>query len=507
LPIKSLRTEEAKPEDLAGKTISSLGWSLAAQLFRQGFQFLVSAFLARLLTPRDFGLIAMVAVFSGFAALFNDLGFGPALVQRQNIEDRHYCSVFWLNVVIGIVLAGILYVSSPLIARFYREPRLIPIMMFTCLCFPINAMGLVQMASLTRQMNFRSLGLIDFGNVTISGIVAIVLARRGFGVWSLVCQMLCLAVFGVVGLWYASAWRPSLSFDRTAIRELLGFSSNLTGFTAINYWYRNGDNLLVGSFFGSAALGIYARAYNLMLMPVNQITNVVSKVMFPVLSRLQDDKVRVRSIYLRSIAIIALVTFPLMLGLLAVADHFILAVYGAGWIGAIPILRIFCVLGMVQSVSSPVGWIYQSQGRTDWMFRWGVICAVLSIGAMVAGMFLGSVTAIAACLTAMGILLTPPAFNISGKLIGMKMADIIRSTWSVLVCAALMAGLLWFLGILLPSGWSAWAHLSIEVPFGVIVYVVLVHAWQLGPYQEVRAMAISRMRPIIDVPVFPVSVR
>jgi O-antigen/teichoic acid export membrane protein len=510
LEAKTQPIEEVSPNrhgHLVRQTVSGLWWSLGAQFLRQGSQFLIAVFLARLLTPPEFGLVAMVVVFSGFAGLFSDLGFGPALVQRQEIEERHYCSVFWLNVAFGIVLGVVLASASPLIAKFYREPRLIPIVLLVGLCFPINSLGLVQKASLTRQMDFRALGLIDIGNVTLSGVIAIVLAWRGFGVWSLVCQMLCLTIFEVAGLWWFSSWRPRVFFDRTAIRELFGFSSNLTGFTAINYWYRNGDNLLVGKFFGSAALGIYSRAYNLMLMPLSQITYVVSKVMFPALSRLQDDKARVKSIYLRSIALIALVTFPLMLGLLVVADHFILAIYGNAWAGAIQILRIFCVLGMVQSISSTAGWIYQSQGRTDWMFWWGVICAFLSIGAMMLGVRLGSAMAVAVCLTAIGILLTPPGFSISGKLIGMTLRDVVQSTWSVLACAAAMACSVWALGVFLPSSWSHWVFLSVEVPFGAVVYALLLHVSQLAPYQELRAIVFRKVHATSGPSVLPAGLR
>lgn len=489
-PIKELNT--GGDGSLARNTISGLGWSLNAQLLRQVSQLLTTVFLVRLLLPQDFGLVAMVVVFSGFASLFGDM-FGPALVQRQEIEERHYCSVFWLNVAFGVALAGILAGASPLIAKFYREPRLIPVVLLIGLCFPISSLGLVQKAILTRQMNFRALGLIDFSSVTVSGIIAIILAWRGFGVWSLVCQILCMTIFEVVGLWWFCSWRPRIFFNRAAIRELFRFSSHLTGFTAINYWYRSGDNLLVGKFFGSATLGIYSRAYNLMLLPLTQITYVVSKVMFPALSRLQDDKARVRSIYLRSIAIIALVTFPLMLGLLVVADHFVLAVYGNVWANVIPILRIFCILGMVQSVSSTAGWIYQSQGRTDWMFWWGIICTVLYIGAMILGVHLGSAMAVAACLAAMGILLTPFDFSISGSLIGMTLRDVARSTGSVLACATAMACAVWALGAFLPSGWSHWVYLGVEIPFGAVMYALLVHVSHLAPYQELRAIIIRQL--------------
>jgi O-antigen/teichoic acid export membrane protein len=476
--------------------MSGLGWSLGFQVLTQGSQFLVAVFLARLLAPKEFGLLAMVAVFSGFAGLFNDLGFGPALVQRQRVEESHYASVFWLNVAIGCTLMAAFAALSPLVARFYAEPRLVPLMSALGACFSIGALGLVQRVILTRKMDFRALGLVDFAAVAVSGILAITLAIHGFGVWSLVWQALSQSVLQVIGLWWVSNWRPRLLFDSTAIRELFKFSSNLTGFTAINYWYRNGDNLLVGKFFGSAALGMYSRAYNLMLMPLSQITYVVSKVMFPALSRLQEDKARVKNIFLRSIAMIALVTFPLMSGLFVVADHFVLAIYGPLWSGVIPILRMFCILGMFQSISTG-GWIFQSQGRTDWMFWWGTISALLSFGAMLVGVWLGSPLAVAACLVATGLLLTPAGFIVPGKLIGMKLRDVVRSTWGVLACAAVMAGAVWSLEFSLPSNWSHWAFLSLEVPFGMAVYLLFIHHAQLAPYLEFRTIAKQQIRAAV----------
>ena len=483
----------AQNQDLAQKTISGLAWSLGAQILKQGSQFLIAVFLARLLTPREFGLVAMVVVFSGFAILFNDLGFGPALIQRQDIEERHYCSVFWLNIASGIILTGFLAGVSPLISRFYGEPRLTPIVILIGLCFPITSLGLVQKAILTRDMNFRALGLIDIGNVTMSGLIAIFLAWRGFGVWSLVCQMLSSAIFEVAGIWWASDWRPQRWFDRGAIRELSGFSFNLTGFTAINYWYRNGDNMLVGKFFGSVALGIYSRAYNLMLLPLTQITYVVSKVMFPALTQLQNDKVRVKAIYLRSIAMIALVTFPLMLGLLVVADHFVLAIFGPVWAGVIPILRVFCILGMTQSIYSTIGWIFQSQGRTDWMLRWGAFSAVVSIAGIGLGVWLGSPLAIAICLALIGILLLPPGFDIPGKLIGITARDVTDSILGITGCAATMAVCVWILRMLLPHNWSNWQHLSVEVLFGGAIYLALAHLLQLAAYRELRDILVRQV--------------
>ena len=480
--------------NLQQRTVTGLSWSLGAQVLSQGSRFVISVILARLLSPADFGLLGMTIVFTGFASLFSDFGFGSALVQRQQVEERHFSSVYWLNQGIGLLLAGLTVAVAPLVARFYHEPRLMPVTMLVALSFPIAAQSPVQKAMLYRKMDFRALGLIDIVSEIIAGVVAIFLALRGVGVWSLVWQVLIASCVAALGAFAVTRWRPRLLYDRAAIAELFGFSSNLMGFTAFNYWYRNGDNLLVGRFFGSSALGLYGRAYNLMLLPISQITTVVSKVMFPALAKIQHDQARVRQIYLRAIAMIALITFPLMLGLLAVCDNFILAVYGPAWAGVAPVLRIFCVLGMIQSVYTTVGWIFQSQGRTDWMLRWGLVSGSLSIAAMLVGIWLGTLQALALCLTVIAILLLPYTYGFPKRMIGVSMTDAARSVSGVLACSTGMAASVWGLGMLLPRSWHSWEYLCLQVPFGAALYLVLVHVFQLSPYQECRRLALQQLQ-------------
>jgi PST family polysaccharide transporter len=487
----------ARPDlNLQQSTVTGLSWSLSSQVLSQGSRFIISVILARLLSPVDFGLLGMTVVFTGFASLFSDFGFGTALVQREQVEERHLSSVYWLNQGIGLILAGLAAAVAPMVGHFYHEPRLMPVMMLVALSFPVTAQSPVPKAILYRKMNFRALGLIDIVSEIIAGVVAILLALRGAGVWSLVWQVLIASCVTALGAFAATRWRPRLFYDRAATAELFGFSSNLMAFTAFNYWYRNGDNLLVGRFFGSSALGLYARAYNLMLLPITQVTTVVSKVMFPALAKIQHDKVRIRDIYLRAIAMIALVTFPLMLGLLAVSDHFILAVYGPMWFGVIPVLRIFCILGMIQSIYTTVGWIFQSQGRTDLMLRWGLVSGTLSIAAMLVGISAGTLQALALSLTTIAILLLPYTYTFPKKLVGVGLGNVVRSVAGVFACSAAMAVSVWGLGIFLPRTWRSWEYLAAEVPFGMFVYFTLVHVCRLSPYREFCALAMLQFRRV-----------
>jgi PST family polysaccharide transporter len=472
---------------LRQETIAGIGWTAIAQIAKLTVQFAISIILARLLLPQDFGLVAMIAVFTGFAALFGELGFGAALIQRELVEERHFSSVFWLNLFAGLILTGLIMAVAPAVALFYGEPRLTPLTMLVALNFSIGPLNMVQSAILRRRMEFRSLALAEIAIAIVAGVVGILLATLGFGVWSLVWQMLTASSMTVVVLWWITGWRPLLLFDRQAVVDLLRFSANLVGFRTVNYWVRNGDDMLIGKFIGSGGLGIYARAYSIMVLPLNQITNILTRVMFPALSRVQNDKPLVKRTYLRALAMIALLSFPMMMGLLVVSEHFVLALYGPNWAEVIPILHIFSLLGMVQSIGTTVGWIYESQGRTDWMFRWGLGAGALLIASIVVGILIGNVRAVALsyALTS-GVILLYPSFAIPGKLIGMTFGDLVQTVAGIFGCAAAMALLVWGIGYLLPADWTHIAYLAVQVPSGMAVYGALIHFFRLQAYREVR---------------------
>ena len=471
-------------DNLRARTLSGLGWSGAAQVARQVLQFFIGVILARLLSPREFGLIGMIIIFTGFANLFSDLGLGAALIQKLDIEQRHLSSVFWVNIAVGIILTGIVVVAAPLISTFYDEPALRVLTMVIALNFFIGSFNVVQNALLRKNMDFQRLARIEIAAGFLAGVLAISMALLGLGVWSLVAQSLMFTAVSVVMMWQISAWRPALSLDTGALKELMGFSSNLLGFNLFNYWIRNFDNILIGKFIGSSALGIYARAYSLMLLPVSQISSVVSRVMFPALSTIQDDTERVKQIYLRSTRTIAFVTFPMMIGLLVVAKPFILSVYGDKWQEVIPILQIFCLTGMGQSVGTTVGWIYTSQGRTDIMLKWGIFSGIVYIISFVIGLRWGVIGVAVAYVLSGYILLWYPAWTIPGRLINLRFSEMIKNLSGPFYCAVAMGVFVWILGLFLPVSWSQWVYLAILVPLGIMLYIAMMHLFKVRVYIE-----------------------
>jgi O-antigen/teichoic acid export membrane protein len=483
----------APDADLKQRTVTGLLWSAGANVGQQFLTFTVTAVLARLLVPADFGLVATVAVFTGFVSLFIDFGLGAALVQRTTLTERHRSSAFWMNVAAGLALAMLVAALAPALARFFNEPRLIDLTLVLSLNFVVASLAIVQSALLQRSMNFRRGGLIEITAILIGGALAIAMAVAGYGVWSLIAQLLATSAVRTTLLWATSDWRPHRIVDRDAMRELWRFSANLAGFTAVNYWSRSADNFLIGKFVGAAGLGIYSRAYNLMLLPITQISTVTARVMFPALSRIQQDPPRVKRAYLRAIGIIGLLSFPITAGLFVAARPFILTLYGAKWAGVVPILQILCVAGLMQPVAVTVGWIYQSQGRTDWLMRWGLATSALIVSAFGIGINWGA-EGVAAAYAIITYALLYFAFAIPGKLIGMHVREVFLSLRGPLISALAMAAIVWTAGRMFLAGWPPAAVLFTQFGIGVFTYTVLIHAFALEPYRELKDLVRERVK-------------
>ncbi|MCX6895427.1 MAG: lipopolysaccharide biosynthesis protein, partial [Verrucomicrobia bacterium] len=275
---------------LKSQVTSGVFWSGTGRVAQQAIQFALTVVLARLLTPDDYGLMAMVMVFTGFAGMLADAGFNSALIQKQDLAEEHIHTVFWVTVGIGIFLAGVTWLIAPWLAVFFHSPVLTPIFRVIAVNFIFSGLSNVPSALLNKRMQFRTLAKMDTAAVFLGGAVGVIMAVCGMGVWSLVAQTVGGALLSLSFRYWLSRWRPRWIFCPAALREMIGFSGHLYAFTFMNYWARNADNLVIGKFFGSAALGVYSRAYGLMLLPITQIHSVVYQVMFPALSGIQDDK-------------------------------------------------------------------------------------------------------------------------------------------------------------------------------------------------------------------------
>lgn len=419
-------------KSLATRTLRGIGWSSLSQIARQIIQMGVIAVLARLLTPRAFGLVGMITIFSAFINIFSELGLGSAVIQQKELDKDTLSSVFWMNVLTGLLLSCLMAVCAPAIASFYGEPKLKKLAMAIGLTFFISSFGIVQKTLLTKELSFGKLFFAEITSMVVAGVFAIFLALRGWGVWSLVVQSLSAIFVTVLALWYLTRWQPQFVFKWASVKQLLGFGLNLLGFQFINYFARNADNLLIGKFIGAAALGYYDRAYQFMLYPLQNVSNVLGRVLFPALSIIQEDLSKVRAIYLRATLYISVVSFPMMLGLLVVAPEVIRILFGAQWEASIPVLQILCPVGLIQSIVTTVGWIYLSQGRTDIQFKFILCTLPVRIGAFFMGIRWG-IQGIAAAYAISVFFLMFPNYYISFRIIKLSIVAFFRNFTSTMI--------------------------------------------------------------------------
>lgn len=428
--------------DLRSRIVSGLAWKVVSQVFRQGSRVAVAIVLARLLTPHDYGLAAMVLAFSALVIIFSDLALGAALVQRRELSEADRSTVFWVSAAVGVVftLVGV-GVSYPL-AAFFGEPAVQPLFAAFSISFLVTALGTTQTALLSRDMEFRSLELRMMAGTAVGGVVGIWLAVQGYGAWAIIGQQLAIAGVSTALLWALSPWRPRFVFSLDTIRDYWRFSGSVFGTRLLFYLNRNADNVLIGRFLGSAALGVYAVAYNIMLMPLSRIAQPVVEVLFPAFSRLQDERRRMAAAWLRGNRLIGAITIPAMLGLIVVAPEFVRVVLGERWEEAIPVVQLLAWVGLLQSLQRLNSSVLMACDRAKTLLRYSVVVLVASLAAFVFGLqwgIVGVAAAYAASSTVVELYytwLTARVLEISPWALARSLSGVIQASLGMLACVA-----------------------------------------------------------------------
>ncbi len=449
---------------------SGVVWAGVSQAARLLIQIATLAVLSRLLPPIDFGLLAMATVVTIFATLLRDMGTAAAVIQREKVGNELLDTVFWFNVCLGGGLAiAILLLAIP-VATAFGEPRLAGVLALLAVSFPLASTGAVHQALLERSLKFRMLARIEISSVSLALVIATVAAWNGMGVYSLVLNAIATVALTSLQLWWVSEWRPTRRWSVAEFRSLWGFSGNLGAFQVLNYFARNADTMLIGRFLGATDLGWYNMGYRIMLFPVNSLSGVVSRALFPVLSRQQTDNASFCAIYLKTTSAIVVVTAPLMAGLWVLREPFVEVVLGKRWLPVAEILAWLAPVGMTQSLLTTVGLIYMATGSTRSMMRWGVFASTIVVVALVVGLRWGYLGVVRSY-TVVTFLLVYPAFAIPLKLIDLRFMDLVRSVLPQLVTAAVMAVAVAFLDKAFLGGAEPVFKLVVLVPAGVITYV------------------------------------
>lgn len=392
-------------ESLKNKTVKGIVWSSIERFSVQGIQFLVMIVMARLLTPKDYGLVGMVAIFIAVAQSLVDSGFSQALIRKQNRTETDNSTVFYFNIVVGILLYLVLFAIAPLVADFYDSPELTALMRVICLSVVFNSFVVVQRALLTVNIDFKTQAKASLTAAVVSGVIGIGMAYSGFSYWSIVAQQLVNLGLNTLLLWIFTRWRPRWIYSWGSFRELFTFGSKLMVSGLLDVVYRNMYLLVIGKVFTASSLGYYTRAQQFAEFPSSNLTGIMQRVTYPVLCQIQDDDERLAQIYRRFLRLSAFLIFPLLVGLSAVAEPFVLLLLKEQWLFAATLLQIICFAMMWYPIHAINLNLLQVKGRSDLFLRLEIIkkaiavlilCVTIPMGliAMCVGQILSSLIAL-----------------------------------------------------------------------------------------------------------------
>lgn len=376
-------------EGLKKETIKGVKWSAFERFATQGIVFIVNIILARLLLPSDFGLIAMIMVFIQISQAFIDSGFSNALIQRKDRRDIDFCTVFYFNIALSLLIYLVLFICAPAISKFYNSPQLINITRVICLSLILGAIGSIHQTKLTINIEFKSLSIVTFISALISGVLGIILAYIGLGVWALVWMTIIRVGLQSTFMWVVSRWKPSFAFSLMSFKSLFSYSSKLLVSSLIHLLYYNLYTVAIGKIYSKQDLGYFNRAELFARFPSTTLSTVFSRVAFPVFSKIQDDNNRLRIAYSNYIKYSSAIIFPVMLWIIALAKPITLFVLSDKWLPIVPLMQILCVSWMTDHLCSINLNVLFVKGRSDLALRLEIIKKTIATAILFATMKFG----------------------------------------------------------------------------------------------------------------------
>jgi teichuronic acid exporter len=466
---------------LKARTANALLWSFVQEVIGRGLQLGVGILLARMLSPIDFGLVAMLSIFIAVAQALVQGGLGSALIQRSELTEAHKSSAFYLNVVVGVFFAATLWLAASGIASFYHKPLLRDMIRVLALLPLLNGFCVVQDALLIRHLEFKKQTLMLVASTGAYGLTGVVLAWRGFGVWSLVYPLVSEAFIRTALLWWFSRWRPRWQFSRKAVGEMIAFGWGMLASALMSTVFDNLYSVIMGKCFSSAELGYFNRAQTLQANASQLLGTIANRVVFPVFSSLQEDPARFRSGLRNAMTTIAFVQFPMLVGLAVVAKPLVLIVFTEKWSFSIPYLQLLAIAGLFYPVHMLNLNVLASLGRSDLFFRLNVLKLLIYVlNALVT--FRWGMTAMIWGLIAYNL----PAYYLNsyytGKLIGYTVGNQLKDLCPYLAASVLMGLVVTVFASFLPP--INFLQLGFKIGFGVLVYVLICCAFRVSALGE-----------------------
>jgi len=428
--------------------VNATAWSAIGIFGRQGIAFIVGIFLARIVEPEEFGLIAMITVFSSFGQTFLNFGFGKALIQNKFTSQEDLSTVFFFNLIMGLMLGSIFYFGSHLIASFYNLPILVRLTQFISLIFIFNAFAIIQRTLLLKKIDLKSETFVIVTSALISGGVAIFLACKGFGVWALAVYIVYQSFIETLLLWLTNKWRPDFVFKISSLTKFLRFALNMLSAGLFNSLAQNIDKLIIGKIFSASALGYFQRSKRFNDFARQNLGVIFSKVIFPVLSGVQDDDEKFIAHYRKTIKAIALLVTPLFFVLIVIAKPLIVFLITDKWLPSVKLLQILAVSGFIYPLSAVMVNAIAAKGRADIFFKLDVVKTILYIIGILVGSLWG-ITQIVIAITITGYLGFYINIHIISKLIHLSVKDQLNDIATPIILSISMLILLFIISYLI----------------------------------------------------------
>lgn len=476
---------------LQKKTIAGLGWTFSQQFSVQFINFGIQIILARLLSPAEFGLIGMISIFIAVGNSLIDSGMASSLIRTKDADEKDYSTVFWMNLIVSCLIYIILFFTAPFIADFYNQPLLQNIIRIYTISFIIRAFVSVQTTILTKEMKFKTQMFMQIPSIIVGGLVGLLLAYKGFGVWSIVWMNLTQTSLFTAQHWLKTQWYPQFLIDRDRLKQHLGYGYKLTMSGLLDTFFNNIYNVIIGKLFSPVQLGYYTRAQTLQMFPITNIATALNKVTFPMFAKIQDDNDRLRRAYQKLMQQVIFLIAPLMLFLMVIATPLFAVVLTDKWLPAVPYFQILCVTGILYPLHAYNLNILKVKGRSDLFFKLEVYKKIfICIGIPIA-LYFGIYG-----LLFFQIIFSVFAFMIntrySGQMIGYSSADQVKDILPLIINAAIVAIIVWGLNKLYLERLPHIANLVVNTVLFWGLYLISHLKLKNSPMQDLKQIIIKR---------------
>ena len=476
-------------KSLKNKVVSGLFWSFGERFITQGASFALSIILARLLMPSEYGIVALILVFINLASVFVTNGIGESLIQKKNADETDFSTIFYCSFLISIFIYVILFLTAPFIAKFYGNSDLESVLRILALIIPVSSFSTIQQAYVSKKMIFKKFFFSNLGGTLVAGLIGIMMAYYGFGVWALVAQNLVNTIIVTIVLFFTVPWRPRLLFSIDSAKELLGFGWKLVAANFINIGYNELRSLVIGKIYTMTDLAYYNRGNQFPSLIITNINSTIAKVVFPAMAEVNDDISRLKSVTRRAMKITSYLIFPLMIGLMGVANSLILVLLTEKWLFVVPFLQICCIYWLFQPMQTANWQAIKSLGRSDLLMNLEILKKVIGVVMLLLTMHI-NVYAIAISNAAFAGISMIINMIPNKKLINYSMSEQLRDIAPPLLLSIIMGVIIHTISwIQLP----VIATLALQIVCGGIIYIGASYMFQLDSFVYLSNMVIKKI--------------